>query len=198
MQIITANKASHDILNQAAELHQDSLGYRSFITLFGPDFLRQIYEGVLDEGGFLVQALDGHTLKGFILTITDRTKILHIIRKNPFSFVPSVIKGLLRRPRIIKNILETLFYSSGEKGTGAELMIMAVSKDERSKGLGRQMLKCMEEALIARKHNSYVLTVHQEMADSIRFYETNGLTLIKTFKLYGHVWCVYSKNIRTS
>ena len=111
-------------------------------------------------------------------------------------FLPIVIKVLVKRPGLIKNIFETIFYSSREgSDIRSELLVMVVAEGRRSQGVGTELVGKFEKALIQRGHREYKVTVHQEMARANHFYQKNNMHSLKEFMLYGHKWNVYAKNL---
>jgi ribosomal protein S18 acetylase RimI-like enzyme len=186
-----------DILAGAAKLHHGSLSYRSFITLFGEGFLRHIYEAFLEDGlGFIVAATEGNKLVGFVLAGPDSEKMMGALVKRLHIFLPAILKECLKRPAIVKNLFETVFYPSREKtDIRPELFIIAVEESYRSQGVGQRLVEETEKIFVEKGCRKYKVTVHQAMARSIQFYEKNGMHFLKNFMLYGHKWAVYIKEL---
>src|SRR3989344_7866071 len=193
MEFKTIDGIGRDFLMQAAQLRRESLGYRSFITLFGTQFLYRIYETILIEQlGFLVIAHESNRLKGFVFGCADSSQLNRVIFKRFYVFVPLVLGAFCKNPGILKNLWETLFYSQREgEGIKPEMVIIAVVEPERSKGLGSQLVQQLETEFKKRSIRKYKVTVHQDMPESNRFYQKNGMQWQRHFSLYGHVWNVY-------
>jgi GNAT superfamily N-acetyltransferase len=197
MEFQVTSKVDRPIIFQAAKLHYESLSYRSFITLFGQEFLELIYEILLQERlGFFVVALEKDKLSGFIFACVDSSKLTQVIMKRINVFFPILIKVLMKKPSLIKNLCETFFYSSKEgNDVKPELLVMAVAESHRSLGIGRKMILTLDQEFLKLGYATYKATVHQEMIRSNNFYRLNNMRLLREFNLYGHVWNVYQKEL---
>jgi ribosomal protein S18 acetylase RimI-like enzyme len=186
------------LLERAVDLHFEALSYRSFITSFGKRFLRELYVSLLDARlAFLVTATEGARLEGFILACEDSTRLMKAVTRRPLRFGPLILLKLLRHPSLIAKTFETLFYSRKEAtDVKAELVVIAVNEGTRSKGLGTQLVRTLEEALRARSIERYKVTVHAAMERSNAFYVRNGMKLASSFELYGVVWNLYVQEVR--
>lgn len=185
------------LVAQAVRLHIEALSYRSFLTSLGEGFLRRLYDGLLAGGdAFLVAATEADRLVGFILAVTDSRRLFSFVLRHPLRFGPSVARALLRRPWLLRKVLETLAYPRREGASvPAELVVIAVDADRRSSGIGRELLAGLHRELAARGVDAYKVTVHAAMRDSNRFYLTNGFTLDRTFELYGVPWNLYLRRL---
>jgi ribosomal protein S18 acetylase RimI-like enzyme len=186
-----------DLVDQAARLHSDALSYRSFITLFGEPFLRQLYQALLDDGrAFLVCAAEGETLVGFVLAAEDASGIMRAVLRRWSRFGRIMLPALARRPRLLGKVLQTFLYAR-KSGTSvpAELIIIAVDKGRRSAGVGARLVAELDREFRGRGVRAYKATVHREMAASNRFYLRNGLVLDRAFTMYGVVWNTYVKTL---
>ncbi len=188
---------NEDFLKQAADLHYEALSYRSFITNFGQKFLYQLYKWILaDRLGFFVFAKKDSEVKAFVLGCTDSTKLMSIIFKRFWIFAKLIISVVFKNPTLIVKILETIFYIRKEKGEAkAELLVIIVEKESRSKGIGSILLEKLNNEFAKQGILEYKVTVHKEMDKSNNFYLKNGMRLLKTFKLYNVPWNIYLKKI---
>ncbi|MEK6794995.1 MAG: GNAT family N-acetyltransferase [Spirochaetota bacterium] len=182
---------------QSAKLHYDALSYRSFITFFGKGFLRELYTALLKDGNaFIAAAHEGTTLAGFLLGCFDSTKMIPTIVRRWYRFLPHILLGVVRNPSVIGKLVETLFYSEKEgEEIKPELVVIAVDGAIRSKGIGAGLVSVMDEEFKRRGVATYKVTVHNEMERSNHFYRKLGMTLAKSFTLYGVVWNVYTNTI---
>lgn len=187
----------NSLLKQAAHLHFDALSYRSFITLFGEDFLYQLYKGIIgNHFGFIICCLTETQLRGFILASFDNTKLLSVIFKQIHIFAAMILPKIIRKPSLIWKLYQMIKYNGkSDIGTKAELVVIAVDRDFRSKGIGSKLIDILDKEY--QKHNisQYRTTVHRDMADSNKFYLRNGMNLVKTFVMFDVHWNVYIKNI---
>ncbi|MEW6097393.1 MAG: GNAT family N-acetyltransferase [bacterium] len=191
------NKIEKDYLKQIVKIHYDSLSYRSFITNFGESFLFQLYISILKKKlGFLVCASEDNQVIGFILACIDSSKIFPLVFKKFYIFLPLIIGGILKKPNLILNLLQTFLYKNKAiTNIKAELLVIAVKENYRSKGLGGSLLKLFEDRFRELGIERYKVTVHKDMLASNNFYLNHSMKLLKTFNLYGVTWNVYVKDL---
>lgn len=184
------------MVGQAVALHGGSLG-QSFVATLGESFLRSLYEELLHRGmAFLVTASDDGGLRGFILGSADSSRMMSVILRSPWRFLPTVLWAIVRRPGLIGRVLETLSYAhKTQTDEHAELIAIVVDPAVRSRGVGRRMLRMLHEELAARGVRRYKVTVHRSMIDANRFYAQNGFSLRRTFDLYGVPWNLYVRDV---
>jgi ribosomal protein S18 acetylase RimI-like enzyme len=184
-------------LQEAARLHHEALSYRSTITAFGEPFLIALYRGLLAEGlGFLIVAHEGERLCGFILGCSDSRRMMSVVPRRWRTFVPIMAPVLVRRPRLIARLAQTLFYSRKEQtDVVAELVVIAVADAMRSQGVGKQMLGVLEREFTRQGIGRYKVTVHDAMEAANRFYLQNGMQLASQFQMYGVQWNLYVRQI---
>lgn len=194
--VITDN--SNQYVEEAVKLHIEALSYRSFITDLGFDFMFNFYKTMLELNlGFLVVATDDNGFLGFILATEKSTSLFKSILKKFNVFIPILLKNILKNPTIIGKILETLFYSKNENSNiDAELVVIAVNKNKRSKGVGKLLIDKLTEVFRKKRISDYKVTVHKEMDKSNNFYLKNGFELTNTFKMYRVEWNLYTKNLK--
>lgn len=187
-----------ELLHDVVSLHHAALSYRSFITAFGPRFLTVLYRGLLRRGdGFLVVATEDGALIGFILACTDSTRLLSTVARSPFEVVSIIVPAVLRDPRLLTRLVETLRYGKRlHAPVPAELLVIAVVPGRRSSGIGRQLLATFRAELRRRGIDAYTVTVHEQMAEANRFYAANGLVMVEGFRLYGVRWNRYVDRVK--
>src|SRR3989338_7355109 len=175
----TVDRADRELLSQAADLHFDSLSYRSFITFFGKEFLINIYEIILSERqGFFVLALEGGRVKGICLSCLDSSRLMGMMMKRWPVFFSKILKGVIRKPSVVKKLWETLSYSrKGGSNINAELTVIAVEDGLRSRGVGTLLLERWEKELLKKGISKYKVTVHKDMERSNQFYIKNKMRL---------------------
>ena len=198
MQLKCIYQVDETIFRRAADLHYSTLSDRSFITLFGKNFLFRLYKAiVVDKLGFFIVATTENELIGFVLGCKDSSELLKIILKRLFSFLQLIVPCVLRNPTIIKRLLETLFYTQKEDiNVKAELLIISIDDKFRSQGLGTLLVQRLNHEFLLQNINEYKVTVHKEMTGSNKFYLKNGMQVIKTFTLYNVLWNIYLNRIK--
>ncbi len=194
-------RAPEDVfLPEAVRLHHEALSYRSTITAFGERFLSELYRALLADGlGFMIVAHDGRRLCGFVLGCSDSRRMMSVVPRRWRTFTRIVVPVLVRRPRLIGRLAQTMLYSRKEAtDVVAELVVIAVVDTMRSQGLGKQMLAVLEGEFARRGITRYKVTVHEAMEASNRFYLQNGMQLASQFRMYGVRWNLYERQIARS
>lgn len=193
--IYTSLKKFDDALvSQVCVIHYDSLSDKSFITSFGSDFLKKLYEMILlSHNGSLLLALDDEGyVKGFILYTIDTSKIFRAFIRNIHLFWKPIIASLLKKPLIFGKLLQTLFYSSSEGvDIKPELLAVAVSEGYRSTNIGTRLIALLDSELSISGVTEYKVTVLKSMIRSNSFYLRLGFQLTNSFNMYGQTWNLY-------
>lgn len=196
MEYRVISEYDENLLKQAADLHYENLSYRSFITCFGPEFLYQLYKGILAcRLGFFVFASSNSKLKGFILACIDSTKLMLVIAERFWIFARLIIPVIFRNPALIKKLLETILYWKKEGvAMKAELLVIVVERKSRLERIGSILIEKINDEFRRQGILEYKVTVHKEMSESNNFYLKNGMQLLRTFQLYSTQWNIYLKN----
>lgn len=176
-------------------LHIDALK-GDFLPSLGIDFLTAFYNGVINlDGvyGFIYE--EKGKVMGFVLGTKDSGKFFsQALRSNFIELSLLLLLQVIKNPKIIKNVFETLFYPKKESGPKAELVIIAVDKKFQVKGVGRKLIKSLETTFKNSGISRYKLTVHADKT-AVAFYEHLGYSSISNFRLYDKMWFVYEKEI---
>ena len=185
------------LVRQAASLHLRALGYSSFITLFGEEFLFELYRGLLERGlAFLIAAEEDGKLQGFILGSADGSRLNDAILARPIRFGLLMLPAMLRSPGILFKALEIAFYGKkADPALRAELVVIAVEDSTRSKGVGAALVQALERKFAADGVAKYKVTCHEDMQRANAFYRKNGFTLKGAFPLAGFIWNLYTKDL---
>ncbi len=188
------------LVREAAALHYEALSYRSFITTFGLPFLEQLYGALLDlRVGFLVVAEDQGRFAGFLLACEDSSRLMSVVPRQWYRFLPRMVGPIVRRPALLRNLVQTLSYARREASpVTAELVVIAVRPPFRSQGVGRVLLGELEREFARRGTTAYKVTVHDAMERSNGFYTANGFVLERYFQFYGVTWNLYIKRVGPS
>lgn len=186
---------SGEYLNDITKLHIISLK-NDFLPSMGFNFLKSLYKGILDKEniyGFV--AKDNKKVIGFIIGCKDMADYLKVsLMSNFIELFFYLGLRILKKPQLLINVIETLSYSSKEKGPKAELVIIAIKKKYRGIGLGKKLIQILEKRFKEKKINEYKLTVHADK-QAVYFYEKLGYYQFSQFKLYNKIWYVYTKKI---
>lgn len=185
------------ILEEIVQLHINSLGYRSFITQFGNEFLLNIYRIILNSKiGFIYYVEQDGVIIGFVCVIYGNKRLLIELSKNLKLFIFHVIKGILKKGKLFCSFLSSFSYvQKSKKDIPCELLVIAVHPLFRSKKIGQRLVQLVDEELVHQNIYEYKVTVHKEMVRSREFYQSNGFCLFDEFEMNDTRWCIYNKKI---
>ena len=178
-----------------AQIHKEALA-GDFLPSLGINFLEVFYEGVLKRPGIYAfgwKEKDG--VVGFVLGAKDSGRFFKDAIKSQFFrlFLLASLQ-IIRRPIIVKKIIETFLYPNKDVGPKAELVVIAVSKKHQGSGIGKKLVTALEGAFKNTKIKEYKLTVHADKK-AVGFYEHLGYFRISSFKLYDKMWYVYARKL---
>lgn len=175
----------------ASELKND------FLPSLGSEFLELLYLGVLKKGmafGFVAQ--EKNKIVGFIIGTKNMNNFFKsAITSNLIKMIYLIFLKVLKKPAIISNILETLLYTKKDRGPKSELVVIAVLKKWQGKGIGKKLIKSLENYFKKDKIKSYKLTVYADK-EAVNFYKRLSYIKLSEFSLYGKQWYIYEKNIK--
>lgn len=182
-------------IDEIAKIHLKALE-GDFLPSLGINFLKTFYEGVLGKRGvYGFGVFEGDKLWGFVIGTKDSRKFFpEVFRSRFLKLSVLVFVQLLKKPNLIKKIVETFSYTSKAKGSKAELVVIAVDKRFQGKGSGKILVQALEKAFKADGIRKYKLTVHADKK-SVGFYEHLKFTRTSSFNLYDKMWYVYEKHL---
>lgn len=186
------------LVKQVVDIHDDSLSYESFMTIFGKKFLMKLYEVILSsQTGSTILALDSQTnVIGFILYATDTGRVFESVLRRPHLFAGYIIVRLLRRPQTVFRLVQTLSYASRHSSsTRAELLAIAVRSGSRSGGIGQRLIENLDAQYTKAGVSEYKVTVVDRMVDANKFYIKCGMRLAGSFDMYGKKWNLYTRKV---
>lgn len=178
-----------------ARIHKQGLA-GDFLPSLGIDFLTAFYEGIIGKlGVYGFVSVEGTKINGFVVGTNNSDKFFsQALHANFVKLSLLLLVQLIKRPQIIKNVLETFLYTKKEGTSKAELVVIAVSNKSQGRGVGKQLVKTLEQTFNKEKIKRYKLTVHADKK-AVGFYEHLGYSRVSSFKLYGKMWFVYEKEI---
>lgn len=181
--------------SQIAITHSEALS-GDFLPSLGVGFLTTFYQGVIGKTGvYIFGIIERGKVSGFVLGTKDSSKFFSLALRSNFlrlSFL--LLCQLIRRPVLIKNVIETFLYPKKDVGPKAELVVIAVRKNCQGKGLGRDLVDVLEESFKKDGIRRYKLTVYADKK-AVGFYEHLGYSCLSSFRLYGKMWFVYAKKV---
>jgi len=191
--VFTANvRDSFDV----AKIHLKSLD-QDFLPLLGLNFLNVFYKCIFADSKIICFVIKKNIkVVGFVVGTENMSDFFQkIIKKNFFVFLPLVIKRIFQYPFIIRNIYETFLYPKKDLGPEAELVIIAIGKESRGKGLGYKLVKSLEKEFEKRGIKEYKLTVTKRNISANQFYNKLGFEKLTEFNLYNKDWNILVKKL---
>jgi ribosomal protein S18 acetylase RimI-like enzyme len=178
---------AHQHVDAVARLHCASL--RGLLTQLGLPAARAFYSGSIGaQSAIALVYTEQSAVQGFVLGSAHPDQLKReVVRRNPAVTLLAVIWGTIRRPASLVWLVRS---SRGPDegivdGRVAELTYLAVGSDSRSGGIGRQLVEAFNQALRATGVESYELSVDEDNAAAIGFYERQGFQLIGRYREFG-------------
>lgn len=167
-----------------------------FLPSLGFDFLRSLYEGVIEKEGVKgFVDIEKKTIKGFIIGTDDMGKFFKdAMRGNFLKSSYYLLLRLIDKPELIKKILETFLYPKKDQGPKAELVVIAVSRKYQGKGIGKALVNTLEGAFMEKGIIKYKVTVYADKKATF-FYDKLEFKRVSAFNLYDKMWYVYEKGL---
>jgi len=172
---------------RVAELHCAAL--TGLLTALGPAAARAFYEGctrVRSATGFV--SVNAGGVEGFVLGSTQPDALKgEVLRANPFGTLAGLLAGVLRRPGAIRWLLKS--GGGPDEGrydaTSPELTYLAVAREARGGGVGRQLVDAFTRAMGEAGAPAYDLSVDDDNEGAIAFYERSGFVMLGRYSEFG-------------
>lgn len=167
-----------------------------FLPSLGIAFLTTFYQALINEPSiYTLVYCQKRQVQGFVIGTNNMEIFLkNILKKRFFKFSSLITYQIIKNPRLLKNVFETLFYTKKVSGPKAELVIIAVDQKYRSQGIGKTLIQALEKIFLKNKIRQYKLTVIAGKK-AVGFYSYLKFRQISNFGLYGKKWLVLEKNI---
>lgn len=116
---------------------------------------------------------------------------------------------IVRKPVLLRHTFETLLYPLRTQSKGAhtahapktattiDLLSIMVERDQRSQGIGAQLMTAFIQECGARSATSVEVTVDANNAGACRFYAQHDFVHLRDFRLYGRAMRLYRKELTT-
>lgn len=184
-------------IDEIVDVHLKELS-GNLLPSLGQRFLTALYKDFLLEKETILLVFRNRELKGFVLGVINFPDLFAKIIKHKFikySYLLSL--SVIKNPLLIKNIIETLFYTkiSGKTESGAELVVICVKKKYQNKGIGSLLLRRLETVLRDKKISTYKVSTTKDNLISNKFYLRNGFDYIDSFSLYNKEWNLYKRSL---
>jgi ribosomal protein S18 acetylase RimI-like enzyme len=166
----------------------------TFLTGLGPAFLRALYgEMAISAHCYGFVALEDGTagaaqVLGVVVGSADAHQVFKdLIWRRGLRLAPTVAGALVRRPRLMAHVWQTLFYPDSVEGQPgeAELFYIGVRPDARRRGMGATLFQALAQASRQRGMKALGLTVELTNAGALAFYTRQGMTPQRELTLYG-------------
>jgi GNAT superfamily N-acetyltransferase len=202
MKVIRLAYEDYELCRQAANLHISSI-HLGLLPLLGDRFMSKMYLGIAVAPQSGVWAIvDDDKLVGFIAGCASVQKTYSWILAN-YGIKLAMAAGLnLFRLTVLQKLSSVLNYPFRQRKAlwktptpEAELLAIAISKNENGKGYGRQLVNVFEDALRQWGVQKYrVLTNITETASN-GFYLATGFAPVDTIRHHALTLQVYEKVI---
>jgi ribosomal protein S18 acetylase RimI-like enzyme len=163
-------------INSVSLIHEKCIN-NGMLSFLGIEILNYFYANIIKcKKSFGFVALRDNLVIGFICA-TEDINILHkkFLMKNFFRvFIISIPKILSYR--LIRGILQSLFYTKGNKKNPcmAELISVAVDEKYRNSGVAKTLLNKMENEFLKRNIKKYKVIVGVDLERALNYYKKNG------------------------
>jgi len=172
-----------------------------FLSYLGRDFLALLYRSLLeDRDGILIVYEENQRIAGFVAGVSCQAGFYErILRRRALGFGWAAMGALLRRPAIAPRLLRALRRPAEARRDSAEasLMSIAVRPENQGKGIGRELMRAFQEALVARRIRAFCLTTDRDNNERAhRFYRKLGLRLVTEYVTpEGRAMTEYHRNL---
>lgn len=171
-----------------------------FLPSLGQSFLHLLYSNLLADDNVYIWIEDSNDqVHGFIAGSKNFNSVFkNVIIKNLIKYTVILIPQVLRNPKLVKNIFETLFYPKreGVDKPKAELIIIAILKKYRRKGLGKSLVLALEKDFMFHKVKQYKVSMNAKNLVANSFYLSLGFTKSHDFYLYNQKVSLFTKLIK--
>lgn len=189
MWIIKSINEEH--LHELVNIHLDSFE-NFFLSKLGKKFLYAFYDTVRrDHNSVLIGVFNSEDNKiaGFCAaTFLSKNYYKRLLLNNKFIYLRISIPLIFTKPHFLIRLAKNLTKKSQNTADDflyAELLSIAIAKKNQGKGLGKLILKKLEEILIENKCQRLSLTTDLNQNDkSIEFYKGLGFSNYYQFSTY--------------
>lgn len=182
-----------------AKIHVENFK-NAFLCDLGFSFLKLLYDWILrlDKGFGYVIKDNNNEIIGFITGVYDSSNLVSSFIKNNFlKTMPILILNFIKKPKNIKKVFETVFYSKkSDINIKAELLSIAIEKNFRSKGHSQELFSYFIDHLKKRNIKIFKITVDKDNLAANKFYIKIGCKLVKSYKMYGKFSNIYRYEIK--
>jgi len=182
--IIPLRDLNDEQVLELARLHHAVM--HSLLTDLGLSFLERYYliaqkdENVI---GYCAVSESG-TLLGWVSGSPKPDQLNGQLREPLTSFIPQMLRLLFSRPRILWQLVSTVFSTSGQtdmKDDAIELTYIGVSREQKGTGIGTKLIDRFITASREAGYHSVILSVEVDNPPAIALYKKTGFETVRTF-----------------
>jgi hypothetical protein len=191
-------------LADVCRLHHAAMG-NSLWAQLGHSFLRQVYDGLIEHPdfiGFVYQ--EGGRVRGFIAGTGNGPRMLRdVMRRRAPRLALATARGLLRRPKAARHLLETLrYFRKSSLGPGdevvAESMFCTFEPELRGKRISGLINKLLFDELAGRGHRYVKITTEADNQGAVRQLTSWGFEQMSRFRFYGKEMIIWHLDLEAS
>ena len=198
----------HRDCERLAEMHSQAMG-NSLWAQLGERFLLELYRGLIDSPyflGFVYEERDAQSeqqILGFIAGSTDTDRMFKsLFRKRYALLALSAGPALLRRPLLLKKLLQTHKYSRMSTETAdtipGESLFCSFEPQLRGKRISGHINKVLFDELLARGHRRVKISTETDNNGANRQLQSWGFEQIHDFRFYGKDMVTYALDLEAS
>jgi ribosomal protein S18 acetylase RimI-like enzyme len=182
--MIEAFNSSH--VNAVAQLHLGNL--TGLLRDLGSGAINAYYHGAASSStaiGYV--SVQGSGLSGFVFGSASPQRLKReILAKSFFQTFIGTCSGVMRKPGTLRSLLSSFWPGNQDYDSqAAELIYLAVDGNQRSSGIGQQLIEHFSHKLSESDIPSYELSVDADNQDAVRFYDRLGFVEVSRYSEFG-------------
>ena len=173
-------------VNAVTQLHIRSL--TGLLHDLGLGATRAFYNGAACSASAIgLVNMEESSLLGFVLGSANPKRLRHeILANNFFQTLVGTCSGVIRKPSTLRSLLSSFLPGSDDYDSqAAELIYLAVDQNQRSSGVGKQLVEHFGQKLSESGATAYELSVDVDNENAIRFYDRLGFVEVNRYREFG-------------
>jgi ribosomal protein S18 acetylase RimI-like enzyme len=212
LQGLDSRQTTHSSLNELIELKKENAAEITaihilafpgfFLTDLGKNVLRVFYAALIQDESTIVWGIKNNKeLVGFFVASTSPDGLYtRVFKKHLFKFFLPLTISFLNNISLLGRMM-TSFSSSKAfevpKAYSAALLSICVSPSFSGKGVGKLLLRKLENELVLKGQKGYYLTTDKENNEATNhFYLNNGFQVKDVFIQGNRIMNIYVKDIK--
>ena len=173
-------------VNAVTQLHLCNL--TGLLRDLGPGATRAYYKGAAcSSSAIALVYMQESSLLGFVLGSANPQGLRReILTNNFFQTLVGTCSGVIRKPSTLRSLLSSFLLDSDDYDSrAAELIYLAVDQNQRSSGVGKQLVERFSQKLSESGVTAYELSVDADNENAIRFYDRLGFVEVNRYREFG-------------